>query len=201
MKKIIFPLGIFSVAVYIVTVIIAGFSKPGYSQIWNTVSMLVAKGETTRPVVTVSFAFTYLSLLIIAIYSFSISRTKITKLASALLSLTAISSLIQLFLPMDPWRGIRTMADKIHDWITVGIALSIIVAIFLFALKSAGFFRRISFWAGWLITIFSILAGWFLLTWNFHLLSLFERLWILTFLIWTIYFSYYLSGADYEANS
>lgn len=201
MKKIIFPLGIISVATYVLTAIIAGFYKADYSQIWNTVSILAAKGEPTRPTIVASFVFTYLSLGIISVYSYIISKKKISKSASLLLLIVAVFTLVQLFLPMDSWSEVRTSADKIHDWITVGIALSIISSTFFFGLNSKGLFRRACFWASGLITFFSISAGWFLLTWRFNLLGLFERLWILSFLIWIVYFCYILSKENYEVDS
>ncbi|MFA5157944.1 MAG: DUF998 domain-containing protein [Patescibacteria group bacterium] len=199
MKKIIFPLVIISVATYILAVIIAGFFKEGYSQLWNTVSILTAKGESTRSAVVTVSAITYLSLLVITIYSSFVSTTKTTKVASQLLIMAAVFSLVQLFLPMDPWQGFRTNADKIHDWITVGIAVSIISSIFLFAAKTKGFFRKISFCLGGLVLLFAVLSGWFLLSWNFYYLGLFERLWILSFLAWIIFFSYHISRNDKTA--
>lgn len=198
MKKIVFPLGIIGVVIFVLTVTIAGFFKIGYSQIWDTVSMLAARGEPTRLAVATGFGFTYLALLLIAIYSFITAKIKSAKIAGILLSLAAVFSIIQLFLPMDQWQGFRTVADKTHDWITVIIALSIIVAIYLFALVSKDFFRKASFWFSGIIALSSILSGWFLLASNDKLIGLFERLWILSFLAWIIFFSYNVSRAKNE---
>jgi hypothetical protein len=195
-KKIIFPLGIFAVAIYLLAIIVAGFFTSGYSQVWDTVSVLSAKGEPAHLVLTIIFALTYLSLLVIAIYSIIISRIKIAKVAGIFLSAGAILSIVQLFFPMDQWMGFRTAADKVHDWFTAAIALFIIASIFLFAKATKGIFQKISFWAGGFIAAFSILSGIFLLLSVSNLTGLFERLWIITFLIWIIIFSYNLSRKE-----
>jgi len=90
--------------------------------------------------------------------------------------------------------GFRTSADKIHDWITALIVASIILAIIYFVKSAAKFAKTISIIALTLITLFALATGWEIITMNFQLLGLLEKVLIGTFLLWLSYFNYHLSN-------
>jgi len=190
MKKYLFPISMIGVLSYSSVIFYAPFIKPGYNQTRDIVSALMAKGEPGRPAVVLVFGLAYLSLLSIAIWAVLKSPYKMTGI---FLSIVGFFSLAQLFLPMDPWQGFRTNADKIHDWVTVLIAMSIILAIYFFIKSLKKNSAIVSTTALVLILIFALATGWEIITMNFQLLGLLEKVWIGTFLLWLVYFSYRLS--------
>ena len=191
MKKYLLPISLFGVLSYFSVIIYAPYIKPGYNQTRDIVSILMAKGEPERPAVVLVFALAYLSLLSIALWSVLKSRYKMT---GFFLSIVGVFSLAQLFLPMDPWQGFRTNADKIHDWITVLIAVSIILALYYFIKSSKKNSAIISTAALILILLFALATGWEIITMNFQMFGLLEKIWIGTFLLWLVYFGYQLSN-------
>jgi len=208
MKKSYALFGILGPIVYILAVIIGGALRNDYSQTFNTISELTLANAPNKLLMDVMFSFYNISLLIFGVGAYldsSIDDSKKYKIATIFLALIGLFGLLMYFFPQDPRGTAFTMTGTIHIILASIISPLTILSIFLVGLslrKYSGMkiFSIYSYLSGVIVLISGGIAAVSVAN-NSLYGGLFEKITIITFMIWVIILSIIILKGKYGSKS
>ena len=115
----------------LLTIVVFSVLSPNYSQLTQTISELNAKGVVNATAMNICYSIAFLFLIIFALYF--ISAKNDFAIISGILMIASVLLLISLnwFFPMDPWEGVRTLADNVHsNVVTLAVCVFLLSQIF-----------------------------------------------------------------------
>lgn len=181
--------GFVGIAIYALTIIIGGIIRPEFTFFSGTISWIFAKGLPHSQTIALFLTLANILIMIMAIGGYVSSKNKMIKTAMALLIASSLVAtiLFNLF-PMDPWVGVRTAADILHDSIFTVVVFLIwgsMLAMYLGARTDKKWGKLANYFliCFVLLVALSLSAGYF---WQYlySLTGLFETLFLIVFLQW-----------------
>lgn len=203
-----FLFGLIAPILFVLTAVLGGVLRPGYSHLSDTVSELFSPGSPNRILLS-SFYFLFSVCLIFfgwGLRHFVLTTGKNTKIGAWAAYLFILVGVLNIFtatvFPQDPWGAAPTFPGEMHKIVSAGITFSSFGYMILFGI----WFRKVNiskyFWIYSLVTIFfAFLSGiWF--TWSFGspLMGLAERVTILIGFQWTWVTAILVLGAIEKEN-
>lgn len=182
-------IGFVGIAIYALTIIIGGIVRPEFTFFSGTISWIFAKGLPHSQTIALFLTLANILIMIMAIGGYISSKNKMIKVAMAILIvLSLVTTVLFNFFPMDPWVGVRTAADILHDSIFAIVVFLIWGSMLMMYIgartdtkwrKLANYFLVCFI----LLVVLSLLAGYF---WEhlYSLTGLFETLFLIVFLQW-----------------
>lgn len=192
-KRTIYWTGSLASIIYITAIILGGLMWPGYSHVRQAISELIMLTAPNRSVMLAFFTLYNLLVLIFAVGVFSQKENRLIKTSAVALLLVAISGIMMNVFPQDPINTVLTFHGLVH-LIFAGIAaVSTILAIFTGGIGLAQYvgnknFKYLSIVLGTIVVIsggFTPIAA----TKFSAYFGLFERVTILSFIVWLFMFS------------
>ncbi|MEI8061016.1 MAG: DUF998 domain-containing protein [Candidatus Berkelbacteria bacterium] len=194
--------GILGSTTYLLTIIVFAELKPGYSHFWNTVSELNARGEAHAIAINACYSISAILVMLFS-FAFILKKDVFAKLSGVFIFL-CFSGLIYMnwFTPMDPWQGVRTTRDVVHNNFITGLVITFLVSqIFAILYLLKGKIQRVLLTASILFSaslIFGLVSLWANIN-KSEVINISERGWILAFLIWIIILGCQISRNDKSA--
>ena len=181
--------GILAVVTYLATIIVGSFMRPEYKIFIDPVSRIFAKGLPYSNVIVSLFV---LSNILIVLFALGIIRsTKNSMIRAGMVSLilaSAIGSILFVFFPMDPWEGVRTASDVVHNNIVslMAILMSLSMILVYFGSRAENSWQKLSkyFLVSAILFLIAGVASGISLQYYWGLIGTFESLWIIIFLQW-----------------
>jgi len=182
-------IGFVGIAVYVLTIIIGGIIRPEFTFFSGTISWIFGKGLPHSQTIALFLSLANILIMIMAIGGYLSIKNKMIKTAMALLIASSlVATILFNFFPMDPWIGVRTAADILHDSIFAVVVFLIWGSMFMTYLGS----RASKKWGSLsnyflvcfvLLVVLSLSAGYF---WQYlySLTGLFETMFLIVFLQW-----------------
>lgn len=190
----IYYLGFFAPILFVLTVILGGVLRPGYSHITITVSELFSNGSLNRmplKILYLIFAI-FLSTFGVGLLRF-VLKTKQKKwigvvAASSFIVVGLLNILTATIFPQDPWGSPPTFPGEMHMQVSGVITLFSILYILLFGIWFKQVFKENCFFIYSILSIIAvILSGfWFVANYGSPIMGLAERVAILIGFQWTI---------------
>jgi len=200
MKKKYFGLaGIIGSLSYFASIIIFGLLKPGYSQIWQTVSELNARGEANAIALNICYSISAILLIFFSFY-FILKKNFFAKISGLLMAVSFAGLIfVNWFTPMDQWHGIRTPGDIIHNSVVTSLVVAFLISqiFFIYFWFNERKYNQILlpltlFFAS---LFFALISLWANINQS-EVINISERGWILTFLIWIFILSCRISRKE-----
>ncbi|MCX6809285.1 MAG: DUF998 domain-containing protein [Candidatus Berkelbacteria bacterium] len=189
-------LGILGAIIYLATIVIGGFLRDGYTPFIDPVSRIFARGLPHSNIIVSLFVLSNFTIVLFAIGI--INFTKNISFRSGMISLIfagITGSVLFVFFPMDPWMGVRTPADVLHNNIVTVMALFILFSMFLVYIgsKKEKIWQRLSnyFLISTILYFIAGTASGICLKYYWGLIGTFESLWIIIFLQWLVVIAYH----------
>lgn len=183
--------GFLGVAIYVLTIIIAGLLRPDYTLFIDTISRIFAAGLPYSNLIAWFLSLGNILIIIFAVGVIYFEKNRLIKSSMSALILSGIvATTLFNFFPMDPWMGVRTAADIVHDNIFTIVVFLIWVAMVLmyFGSKSVNNLKNLSNYFLTSVVIFTVLIiiGWF--SWEnfYYLTGSIESLFLIMFLVWVL---------------
>jgi hypothetical protein len=182
-------IGFVGIAVYALTIIIGEAIRPEFTFFSGTISWIFAKGLPHSQTIALFLTLANILIIIMAAYGYSSVKNKMLKTAMALLIASSlIATILFNFYPMDPWAGVRTAADILHDSIFAVVVFLIwgsMLMMYLGARADKKWDKLSNYFliCFVLLVVLSLSAGYF---WQYlySLTGLFETLFLIVFLQW-----------------
>lgn len=182
-------IGLVGIAVYALTMFIGGIIRPEFTFFSGTISWIFAKGLPHSQAITLFLTLANILIIIMAIGGYLSSKSKMIKTAMAfLVASSLVATVLFNFFPMDPWIGVRTAADILHDSIFAAVVFLIwgsMLTMYIGARTNAKWRKLANYFLVCfvLLVVLSLSAGYF---WNhqYFLTGLFETLFLIVFLQW-----------------
>ncbi len=181
--------GVLAVIAYLTTIIVGSILRPEYAIFIDPVSRIFAKGLPYSGVIVSLFVASNILIILFAIGVFrSVNSLMIRAGMISLIIACITGSILFIFFPMDPWQGVRTSADIVHNNIVTGMALLMLFSM-IFVYVGSIFDKRWRRLSRYLIVsaIFFLICGiasGISLQHYLGLIGTFESLWIIIFLQW-----------------
>ena len=181
--------GVLAVISYLVTIIVGSILRPEYTIFIDPVSRIFAKGLPHSGVIVSLFVISNILIIIFAIGM--LRSVNILAIRTGMISLILAcitGSILFVFFPMDPWQGVRTSADIMHNNIVTGMALLMLFSMIFvyFGSKSEEKLKRLSNYLLVSTILFLVcgIASSICLQYYWNLIGTFESSWIIIFLQW-----------------
>ena len=211
-KRYFYQFGLLAPVIFIITALLGGFLRPGYSHLRDTVSELFTVGSPNR--LLLSFLYILFSVFLI-LFGFGLlefvrktgSNNKIGKWgAVSFILVGAFNILTATIFPQDPWGAPPTFPGEMHKIVSAVISVlslmyMLLFGIWFYKIRLSRFFLVYS-----LITILlAVLGGaWFMISVSTPLMGLAERAAILVGFQYTVVLavlvSNNLSAPIYQAD-
>lgn len=182
-------IGFVGIAVYALTIIIGGVIRPEFTFFSGTISWIFARGLLHSQTIALFLTLANILIIIMTIGGYIFKKNKTIKTAMAfLVASSLVATILFNFFPMDPWVGVRTAADMLHDnvfAIVVFLIWGSMLTMYIGARTDKKFHKLANYFliCFILLVALSLLAGYF---WNhlYSLTGLFETLFLIVFLQW-----------------
>jgi hypothetical membrane protein len=179
--------GILGSLIILFTIAYFSLSNPSYSHAQQTISELNARGSSNAFAMNIFYTMGFIS---IAIFSVNFIRIKnnFSYFAGILMLIAALMLIcLNWFFPMDPWQGIRTANDQLHNnvitWAVIVFLLSQFLQILYFMYAKQFSNRKIALILFGLAVVFGLMSLWSNI-YQSELINFSERGWMVSFLIY-----------------
>jgi hypothetical protein len=193
-RRLFYLCGLVAPLLFVVTAILGGALRPGYSHIENTVSELFSPGSPNRLLLTPLHTLFALLLTVFGVGLLQfVQRTgkskKIGITAAWIFILSGfLNILIATLFPQDAWGSTPTFAGEMHIALSGVISLLSILYMLLFGVWFHRTTIAILFLPYTIATVLLVVlaAGWFMASYGTPLMGIAERVTILSGFQWTV---------------